>query len=427
MHFAQDMKHWRQGYDDSDVSKNTYLDFETKSDCMRVNTTYPFRIPKEFTWCGQYKSKTWVYPWGSRINLFQMGTTTHGNSVVNDFLNPKLHHKNITGWDSNNGQHNSTYRALFGLVIWGGGGGNQENYVMFGNNYMWLTNSILARWNQWDSACVGVNPEEGRVIVYHNGVMLDEKVFIDEGAAKRYETSVNETFFDTPMATDIFLGCAPFQAMGQETFGYVTNVHMFDRILTHDEMVSMTDCSWKPIPEGRLFNWDSFEYTFYQTYDPVVKIPNDIICPNNTSRGYIYIPGAHFTFTYAQLSCKKLGGELISIVSEQDFQEAGLALRAVVEDYANKYYNVPDRDEWNTKWAWEGGGIDSFVMMKRNRTNNDNTDRFYDIDTGKENAYLRWWSGWDLHENHDVGWIIYIRGYLNSHILDITEEWWKDW
>ena len=76
---------------------------------------------------------------------------------------------------------------------------------------------------------------------------------------------------------------------------------------------------------------------------------------------------------------------------------------------------------------FEGGGINSFIMMKRNRSNNDETDRFYDIYTGQENAYLRYWAGWDLWNTHDAAFIIYIRGYLNSPLIDTEEESWKDW
>ena len=427
LHLNQGMRHWRQGYDDADLTKNTYLDFETKSDCVRINTTYPMKLPSQFTWCGQYKSKTWVHPWGGRVALFQMGTTIHGNSVVHDFLNPKLHHKNITGWDSGNADFNATYRVLFGLVIWGNSQGNQENYVMLGNTYWYLGGSVLARWNQWDSICVGLNLEIPSVVIYHNGELWEDKVFEDEAKLFSIESSVNASYFDTPTVTDIFLGCALFQAMGQETFGYITNIHMFNRILSHDEMVSMTDCSWPTLPDGRIFTWGSFDYTFYQTYDPVVNIPDDMICPRSSDRGLMYVPGHHFTFPKAIAACKKLGGELLSINSEEDFQEAGVLLRSVVEDYANKYKNMPDPDQWNTKWAYEGGGIDSYITLVRNRSSNDNSDRFYDLFTGKENKYLRWWANWNLPEDHEVGWIIYIRGYLQSHNLNTEESWWKSW
>ena len=76
---------------------------------------------------------------------------------------------------------NSTYRALVGLYIFGSGGGGQENYVMFGNNYWWLSNNILGRWNQWDSLCIGINLETPSLVLYHNGKMYDENVFEDAG------------------------------------------------------------------------------------------------------------------------------------------------------------------------------------------------------------------------------------------------------
>ena len=89
-YLTQDMKRWRQGYDDTDTSRNTYLDFETKSHAVRINAEYPIEIPSEFTVCGQYKSTTWIPPWGGRIGLIQIGTTSHGQTVIQDFLNPNM-------------------------------------------------------------------------------------------------------------------------------------------------------------------------------------------------------------------------------------------------------------------------------------------------------------------------------------------------
>jgi hypothetical protein len=281
--------------------------------------------------------------------------------------------------------------------------------------------------NEWDSLCIGINLETPSLVLYHNGKMYDEKVFEDAVKKGQFETSVNASYFDSPMATDIFIGCAPFQFIGQETFGYITNVHMFNRILTHDEMVSMTDCSWSPIPDGRIFTWESLKYTFYQTYNPVVNIPNDIICPNKSGRGLIFVPGNAFSFPDALVACKRIGGQLQSINNKEDFQESGVLFRSVVEDYANKYSNMHNPDEWNTQFANQGGGIGNWVSFVRNRTKNDNTDKFYDSLTGKENQYLRWWPGWNLNKFDDVGWAVYIRGYLQSHKFNVEEEWWKTW
>ena len=429
LHLGQTMKRWRNAYDDSET-KGTYLDFETKSDCVRVNATYPMEIPNEFTWCAQYKPKFWVRPWGGQINLLQIGTTTHGKSVIQDFLNPELHHKNITGHWSKEKQHNATYRILAGIQLFGGGVGNTEFYIIYGNQYWWLTNTDSVRWNQWDSLCVGINLLTPRVVIYYNGEMFDGKVFEDESIKVNHEAAVNASYFDSPTATDIFIGCFPWQALGHEMWGHITNVNMFNRILTNDEMISMTDCSWSPLPDGNILNWETLEYTFYQTYNPEVNIPIDLICPRKNQTGLIYIPGPAFSLENAHAVCKKLKGELLSINTEEEFQESGMFFRSIVEEYANKYSNVPNPDEWNTKWAYEGGGVESYVTFVRNRsmeTDEFATDKWYDSHTGKENEYLRWWPEWHLPIDHDVGWAVYVRGYLQSHNLDMEEEWWQDW
>ena len=140
----------------------------------------------------------------------------------------------------------------------------------------------------------------------------------------------------------------------------------------------------------------------------------------------IIVPGPAFLWNDAQSLCKKLKAELISINTEEDFQEAGMYFRALTDDYANNYGNIPVPSAWHIRWAFQGGGVDSYVALVRNRTKNDNTDKFYDYLTGKENEYLRWWNDYNLPKDHDVGVAIYIRGYLqHDEQVDITADWWQ--
>ena len=169
-----------------------------------------------------------------------------------------------------------------------------------------------------------------------------------------------------------------------DSFTYLTNVHMFNRILTHDEMVSMTDCSWSPLPQGGIFIWDDFDRTFYGSYNPWVKIPNDLICPDPSKRGYTFLPGNVFPLSKAYEVCKIIGAELLSIETEEEFQEVGVVLRGVVEDYVNKYSpeNFARPNGWQMQYMWEGGGIPSWISLRRNRTANNNSDPFYNPHTG---------------------------------------------
>ena len=102
LHLNQNMRRWRQGYDDSDTETNTYLDFKTKSSALRIDADYPMKIPEKFTWCAQYKVKImYAAGYGTRISFLQMGSTTHGNSVLEDYLNPNMTHSKINQVEAN--------------------------------------------------------------------------------------------------------------------------------------------------------------------------------------------------------------------------------------------------------------------------------------------------------------------------------------
>ena len=424
LHLGQDQRMHRSHIDDRDYTKNTYLNYKTKgAGGIRINADYPLKIPDKFTWCATFKSTRWTPNWGGRIGLVQMGTTTHGESVVKDFLNPNLTAKGIT--DEGNGR--GTYQILFGILI-NGDIYTQHLHLSFGNQLWHLSTSELAAWNKWESACFGIDTA-GKAVIYRNGELFDDKVFENEKAGPSLQKSLKNSHFDTLTATDIWVGYYPINGLYESTFGHITNVHMFNRILSHDDMVSMTDCSWSPLPTGRIFTWEEMDTTWHGTYYPWVNVPNDIICPDlQQSAGYIYLPGPAFSFEDAHYACKVVGGKLLTIETEEEFQTAGVFMRYLTEDYINRFWgnlNYGDGRYFTSKYANDGGGIETWVNYVRNRTANDNTDPFYNQDTGQQNRFLRWWGGWNTHPTHELGWAIYIRGVYNTHI-PYTAEWMKD-
>ena len=89
---------------------------------------------------------------------------------------------------------------------------------------------------------------------------------------KNIKDLIEKSFFENLTASDIWIGFNPKYALGHQSFGYITNVHMFSRILSHDEMVGMTNCSWYPLPPGALFEWNKYNQTHYDFDNPPPKI-----------------------------------------------------------------------------------------------------------------------------------------------------------
>ena len=70
--------------------------------------------------------------------------------------------------------------------------------------------------------------------------------------------------------TDIWLGGLPAYGGGYywNSFGRMSQIHWFDRLLTHDEMVGMTTCGGKQL-RGNLIDWETtpLEFEWEQDYD----------------------------------------------------------------------------------------------------------------------------------------------------------------
>ena len=385
LHMTPHLWNWKNGFD---RNVGNYWDFESKSFAARLETEYPMKIPKRFTWCTKYKSKIYqsTFTVQTSVPLFQIGTTVHGESVIKDLINPKMLDSNITH------TVHGTYKVLFGAVLINSHYRPEIQFFTGNIEGRWtLAQKLLFRWQKWDSACFGVDLEgkDGvTVVIYYNGQMFGN-VFEDEASKRRTHTAVNESFFDTPTATDVWIGWGLCDSMTFNLFGYLTETHMFNRILSHDEMVSMTDCSKPPLPNGAILNWSSLNYTFYGgPYVPEIMIPDDLLCPDENKKGFIYVPQAVFLLNDAHTFCKRLGAEVVSFDTIQEFQEAAIFSRSVTEDYQNKYQH--DEEGWGgCAYAGEGGGIQFWSNLIRNRTNNDYTDPFYSSKTGVQNQFVR--------------------------------------
>ena len=74
--------------------------------------------------------------------------------------------------------------------------------------------------------------------------------------------------------TDVLVGCDPWEW----SFGQITDIQMFDRFLTPDEMVGMTTCEGEKLT-GNIINTNLDNFTPYGDWARTTMIHSEWICP----------------------------------------------------------------------------------------------------------------------------------------------------
>ena len=108
------------------------------------------------------------------------------------------------------------------------------------------------------------------------------------------------------------IGCDPWGA----SYGQITDIQMFDRILTPDEMVGMTTCGGAKLT-GNIINSNTDPYSLYGRQVKQVWVNPEKYCPERKFSGVFFDQWHWKTFTAID-HCKKLNRKIISITSEED-------------------------------------------------------------------------------------------------------------
>ena len=142
--------------------------------------------------------------------------------------------------------------------------------------------------------------------------------------------------------TDIWLGGFPAYSGGYywNSFGRMSQIHWFDRLLTHDEMVGMSTCGGKQL-RGNLIDWETMplEFEWEQDYDiQEIWVSMDEICPEKEYGG-IYVP-SFIEFEDSLEMCKNLKRQVIAIESLTGRENAVDLMRDINEGiyYHHQYY-----------------------------------------------------------------------------------------
>ena len=94
---------------------------------------------------------------------------------------------------------------------------------------------------------------------------------------------VNDQLAVKNLVTDVLIGCDPWFA----SFGKISDVHMFDRVLSSDEMLGMTSCDGKKV-EGNILNSNIDAYSIYGFQVNKFNVHSEEICPKKQFRQWFY-------------------------------------------------------------------------------------------------------------------------------------------
>ena len=219
-----------------------------KANCVRLEQD-PIPLPTRYTWCTWFKKEI-----NFEIFVFyNLASTNDGQSIVE---HAKRNNETPFGdWFSYSGQNASVTNLLvfdtyFETLesVWGGSWDNMARFKDF-------------EYQKWQAICLALDTIAGKMTIYFNGELMDEKI-LEDHRVQSFQERVNFTSNPTnPLVTDVFIGCYLWGGTHYySSFGSLTQIDWFDRILTHDEMVGMTTCEGKKL-QGNLINWETSNFT----------------------------------------------------------------------------------------------------------------------------------------------------------------------
>lgn len=280
-----------------DPNSDWMYNFQNDSHCARIDIK-PFLLPKKFTVCFKINhdiSETFVF-----LSLL---STKSGESLVDGFKKKTYN------------QMRQEIQPLFSggyFMRWAGvwhtvGDKQQDSTGQAG---------IAYGWQKWQQRCVGFDYDVGKIVSYINGVNDGTQVRGNEFFSDPLKRA-NEQLKEKDLVTDVLIGCDP-NALRVASYGQITDIHMFDRILTPEEMKDMTTCDGKKL-EGNLINSNKDNYTLHGSQVVKARVNPEKFCPKRNFSG-VFFDQWHWKTLEAIELCEKLNRRLFAVMSEEDFE-----------------------------------------------------------------------------------------------------------
>ena len=138
------------------------------------------------------------------------------------------------------------------------------------------------------------------------------------------------------------------------TKGKITDVQMFNRLLTADEMIAMTTCDGAKLI-GNILN-STVAFTILDPNVQEIDIYQEEICPVRNFSA-VFFRGWHWNFWGAQRLCNKIGMEVAFVANEKD--------KANIFFYFN--ITIPYYDSWIQTLLYRDDE-DAWVNINTNET-----------------------------------------------------------
>ena len=296
-----------------------------KANCVRLDQD-PIPLPPKYTWCNWFRKEI-----NAAIFVFySLASTNDGQSIMEHAK--RNNETPFKDWFYYYGANASVtnllvYDTYYETLesVWGGYWDNMARFKDF-------------EYQKWYATCEARDTEAGKMTVYVNGELMDEKI-MEDNRRESFQQRVNFTSDPTnPPVTDVFIGCYPWGGTWYyNSFGSLTQVDWFDRILTHNEMVAMTTCDGKK-QKGNLINWETANWTVLDNYYNVQPLTTTMesICPKNNFGGLpIYQHGVKLD-KMAKM-CKKLKRKVLTILDENTYKMALIWLAEQAYTYVAYY------------------------------------------------------------------------------------------
>ena len=290
-----------------DPQSNWSFNFKKYGNCIRPNIQ-SFKLPRKFTFCWKHN-----HDFSESMNFINLVGSSHGKSILDDF-------DNNVSWRKMRGE----YRMVNFINLHRNNWGTVWHQV----HEEWAESNGLGPfagqgwdWYKWEHWCVAVDFEAGQVISYVNGIKDGDDISGDEKFMDPLNKA-NEFSFEEDMITDVLIGCNFFDLRESTNFrsmGRMTELHLFDRILTVNEMIEMTTpCGGKKI-EGNLINFKKDTFSIYGDNTKEIEISTEEWCPERPISATVFPDAWNFPITHAKTLCKKIKRSVIAITDDETF------------------------------------------------------------------------------------------------------------
>ena len=189
------------------------------------------------------------------------------------------------------------------------------------------------------------------------------------------------------LVTDVFVGCnlkfLPRLTLEAQSHGKITDIQVFDRILTVNEMMNMTTCGGDKLT-GNLVNSNLDPSTVYGKADDATKqinIHSEEICPTRNFSAVLY---EHYDLQtlHAIDFCQKIKRSLVSVLSDKDKDNVNFYFEYI--KHWTGWLNTPLHKIANGSWVDMDSGKPTILSWAQGQPIQNEAFKYARIEIGED-------------------------------------------